>query len=170
MAKYWNCSPGDQLGKFVGYRVAWVPSVWAFGPANTAALVIAYAGISDTGLVRRASASELGPGDRVLVVDLLPTVQGQTTTVAQLANAMDGLDPLANLYSIEKIEESDIAGNDGVAARQAYREAILGLREKESILPKISLGLTEAKYTVYAVIFLVLLFLSWKVISAVRAK
>lgn len=175
MVKYFNCQPGEQLGKFVGYRVAFVPTLASIFN-STSDLVAAYARISATGLVRRASSSELSPGDNVLVVDLLPTTEGQTRTLAMLANSLHdsanrgSLIPVVKVYSIERIEEQDIPGQSGIDARTAYKQAIGTIREKESILPKLTGGFGQLKWLLSALIAIALLFVLWKFVAVVRAK
>lgn len=174
MTKLFNCKAGEQVGKYVAYRAAFVPSLLSF-VNTTGSLADAYAALSTTGLVRRASSSELVPGDEVLVVDLLPTFDGQTATIAQLARALDdaadrgSLIPVVDLYSLERIEESDVPGQSGIDARAAYKRAVQGLVEKDSLLPKLTGGLSELKWVLYAVLILALLYLGWKVVAAVKA-
>lgn len=169
MFRFFNCKAGEQVGKYVAYRVAFVPAVYTLFN-KTSALAGVYNAISSTGWVRRASTQELFPDDTVLVVDLLPTTEGQTVTVAQLASKLDDLSFRTSLYSIERIAEADVPGQSGIDARAAYKQAVAGLVEKESLLPKLTAGLGELKWVVYVILAIALLFVVWKLVASVRAR
>lgn len=169
MAKLFNCQAGEQLGKFTAYRAAIVPAIYTLFN-KTDALANSYGKISASRWVRRASSSELTPGDAVLVVDLLPTTEGQTVTVAQLAKELDELSFRTELYSLERIEQADVPGQSGIDARAAYKQAVAGLVKRDAILPKLTGGFFELKYLLYAILAVALIFVVWKLVATVKEK